>query len=325
VNQPYGLNDHGHQGLAHNEAFGNMVHNRARWLHTKLGRFGQRDPMGYVDGMSGYENLQSRPLNRSDPYGLESEFGVGTSVAVTWDGGRPRFRWNIGVAARTECPEDIIIQIDGGFSLYDSGLGSAQGNAYDIYGYLTVIAGDGSRESTPIQFHGREVVSPLGDRFENSLRYGFGGIYNSNIGLMPQYNVGFRTGDIAGTWHNDGPFHPAFPLTGITDGGHTGGASITISTHGIPAVDHVTVGVDVFTTRYESSSLHNSSEIYGSIEGEIGSVTVGVEGGGFPQDAVHEVLGWINLETGTWTYPRMVGKPFGEVRIRAPIVIGDDR
>jgi hypothetical protein len=61
VDQPYGLCDVGHQvgacgdspgrGLLHDKEFG-LIHNRARTLHPRLGRFLQRDPMGHVDGMS---------------------------------------------------------------------------------------------------------------------------------------------------------------------------------------------------------------------------------------------------------------------------------
>ena len=47
------LNPFGHQGLHHDEATG-LVYNRARMLHPGLGRFVQRDPLGYVDGMSVY-------------------------------------------------------------------------------------------------------------------------------------------------------------------------------------------------------------------------------------------------------------------------------
>jgi RHS repeat-associated protein len=41
----------GHQGLYHDAETG-LIYNRARMLHPTLGRFTQRDPLGYVDGMS---------------------------------------------------------------------------------------------------------------------------------------------------------------------------------------------------------------------------------------------------------------------------------
>ncbi|MFP4144843.1 MAG: RHS repeat-associated core domain-containing protein [Phycisphaeraceae bacterium] len=63
--------DFGHQGLMHDAATG-LVYNRARMLHPRLGRFMQRDPLGYVDGMSVYEYVRCRPTVLTDARGLES-------------------------------------------------------------------------------------------------------------------------------------------------------------------------------------------------------------------------------------------------------------
>jgi RHS repeat-associated protein len=52
----------------HDEHVG-LVYNRARHLHPKLGRFVQRDPAGYVDGMGLYAYIQSSPLRKLDPSG----------------------------------------------------------------------------------------------------------------------------------------------------------------------------------------------------------------------------------------------------------------
>jgi RHS repeat-associated protein len=69
ITSPYGLCDIGHQGLMHDKEFG-LVYNRARYLHPTLGRFMQRDPLGYVDGMSVYEYVRSGPTAYVDPEGL---------------------------------------------------------------------------------------------------------------------------------------------------------------------------------------------------------------------------------------------------------------
>jgi RHS repeat-associated protein len=61
--------DVGHQGLMHDDESG-LVYNRNRVLHPGLGRFMQRDPLGYVDGVSLYQYEQSRPLVFTDPGGL---------------------------------------------------------------------------------------------------------------------------------------------------------------------------------------------------------------------------------------------------------------
>ena len=65
----YGICDIGHQGLMHDKEFG-LIYNRARYLSPKLGRFLQRDPMGYVDGMNLYEYVGSNPITHVDPRGL---------------------------------------------------------------------------------------------------------------------------------------------------------------------------------------------------------------------------------------------------------------
>jgi len=70
VAQSYGLCDVGHQGLLHDKETG-LIHNRARTVHPRLGRFLQRDPLEYVDGMSLYEYVGSAPLGFVDPSGAE--------------------------------------------------------------------------------------------------------------------------------------------------------------------------------------------------------------------------------------------------------------
>jgi RHS repeat-associated protein len=47
-----------------------LMHNRNRAYSAELGRFLQRDPAGYVDGMNLYAYAGNNPLLFSDPYGL---------------------------------------------------------------------------------------------------------------------------------------------------------------------------------------------------------------------------------------------------------------
>lgn len=73
------LCDIGHQGLLHDKEFGpastGLVHNRRRTLNPNLGRFMQRDPLGYPDGMNAYEYVGGEPVNSVDPSGLwEKDF-----------------------------------------------------------------------------------------------------------------------------------------------------------------------------------------------------------------------------------------------------------
>ncbi|MBI1746624.1 MAG: hypothetical protein HYR55_08555 [Acidobacteria bacterium] len=46
---------------------------RARQYHPRLGRFMQRDPLGYVAGANLYEYVRSSPTHFTDPYGLYEE------------------------------------------------------------------------------------------------------------------------------------------------------------------------------------------------------------------------------------------------------------
>jgi len=67
---PYGLCDVGHQGLMHDEQFG-LVYNRNRYLDPRTGRWSQRDPAGYVDGMSLYQYATLSPVATRDPSGMQ--------------------------------------------------------------------------------------------------------------------------------------------------------------------------------------------------------------------------------------------------------------
>lgn len=46
---------------------------RNRMLAADLGRWSRRDPIGYVDGPSLYQPMESNPLARQDPSGLDDE------------------------------------------------------------------------------------------------------------------------------------------------------------------------------------------------------------------------------------------------------------
>ena len=63
--------DLGHQGLLLDKEIG-LYDNRRRVLQPRFGRFMQRDPIGYADGMGLYEYTSSSPNCRLDPTGLGS-------------------------------------------------------------------------------------------------------------------------------------------------------------------------------------------------------------------------------------------------------------
>ena len=57
---------------------------RNRMYSAKLGRFLQRDPAGYVDGMNLFSYVKNNPLRFLDPQGLMSEMGDKDLAAFTW-------------------------------------------------------------------------------------------------------------------------------------------------------------------------------------------------------------------------------------------------
>ena len=65
-----GSNPIGHQGLYHDGETG-LVYNRLRMLSPSLGRFMQRDPIGYPDGLNAYAAYHVM-WGAVDPFGLES-------------------------------------------------------------------------------------------------------------------------------------------------------------------------------------------------------------------------------------------------------------
>ena len=57
-----------HQGLMWDVETG-LIYNRARMLHSLLGFFGSRDPLGYVDGSNLYQYVSNNPTTITDPGG----------------------------------------------------------------------------------------------------------------------------------------------------------------------------------------------------------------------------------------------------------------
>ena len=71
--------DHGFTGWLHDETSG-LIEYRHRWMRPEMGRFVQRDPLWYVDGMNVYVYATLGPGSFTDPYG-ES---IGNSVPGCW-------------------------------------------------------------------------------------------------------------------------------------------------------------------------------------------------------------------------------------------------
>jgi RHS repeat-associated protein len=95
-----------------------LYHVRNRVYHATLGRWLQRDPLGYIDGANLYQYSQSDPINRTDPFGLSSGEGPGGPGAPpTGAPGTPSDQWKSGdpnAAPKDQMypePPDAILEV----------------------------------------------------------------------------------------------------------------------------------------------------------------------------------------------------------------------
>ena len=60
---------------------------RARNIHPMMGRFMQKDPLMYVDGMNDYLYIRNKIISNTDPYGFYGVGGVGGAGSSGWNNG----------------------------------------------------------------------------------------------------------------------------------------------------------------------------------------------------------------------------------------------
>ncbi len=89
----------------------NLYYSRSRHYHHQLGRFMQRDPISYRDGMNLYQYVDSNPINYIDPDGMKgcSSFEFGGDVPKT---GRKSFGFTKNWAA-TALSSAISVKVKG--------------------------------------------------------------------------------------------------------------------------------------------------------------------------------------------------------------------
>ena len=68
-------NDYRYTGQRFDEETG-LYYYKARYYSSEIGRFLQRDPVGYVDSYNLYAYVGNNPINYVDPFGLEKNLGM---------------------------------------------------------------------------------------------------------------------------------------------------------------------------------------------------------------------------------------------------------
>ena len=102
---------------------GGLYFYRARYYDAGKGRFIQRDPKGYVDGMNLYEYVRSNPVNSTDPDGQQSfhpDIKVVTAGRKTNDCGGATFtvKWEIPNGHKNDAGW-IVQRVDSTFDVKD--------------------------------------------------------------------------------------------------------------------------------------------------------------------------------------------------------------
>jgi RHS repeat-associated protein len=90
-----------------------LYYYRMRYYDSGKGRFLQRDPVGYVDGMNLYEYVSDNPINYPDPMGLTAKYQQARIYRkwATW----PPFQWAISawIEAQVTCNSSDGCHCDG--------------------------------------------------------------------------------------------------------------------------------------------------------------------------------------------------------------------
>jgi RHS repeat-associated protein len=107
---------------------------RARIYSPTLGRFLQADPIGAAGGVNLYAYVNNDPLNVTDPFGLESQYSLGTSGTLAVLFGGVGASLSVGLSV-PDNPSNL-----GGYQLFVTLQGNAMGGV-GLYGGAGLSAG----------------------------------------------------------------------------------------------------------------------------------------------------------------------------------------
>jgi len=105
-------NRRGYAGYEHDPTFEgaptsgrHLYHVRHRVYDAGVGRWTRRDPLGYLDGMSLYEYVESAPVENTDPKGLLTRSCAGGGCAAAYPPDSPRWPGGPGPGIGPRLPE----------------------------------------------------------------------------------------------------------------------------------------------------------------------------------------------------------------------------
>jgi RHS repeat-associated protein len=161
-----------------------LYYYRARYYSPKLGRFLQRDPIGYASDLNIYRYVRNNPLNFVDPYGLVTvnigfDFGFGVvlgadySLDVVFDD-----NGNVGLAV-SERPN---VGPQARIGLAFGGGGTTLDTIYDLEGQFFDIQADVPGGSGNLFFTGCDRLNLVGGSIRVGGPFALGGGVTLGLG-----------------------------------------------------------------------------------------------------------------------------------------------